>query len=85
MIISDEQARAVAQHLKSHAGPRVCTGVSCSVSSDLMDKAVAAAFDAPEIREDRLAEARIRMDAGMLDSHDVAEKMISRILSDSLR
>ncbi len=84
MIISDEQARAAAQYLKANPA-QGCDLHGCDVSPAIMQAARAAVDGAPDLRADRVAEARERMAGHALDSRDVADKMISRIVSDSLR
>lgn len=84
MIISDEQARLAAQYLKTapadnHIPPHP------EVSDELLVAVRSQLADVPEYREDRVHEAAERLSAGELDPHDVAEKMISRILSDAIR
>lgn len=83
MIISDEQARLAAQYLQeSHSDPGTAHE---DVSSELMERVIAAVQHAPETRVDRVREAITHLHAGAPDSHEVASKMISRIISDSLR
>jgi hypothetical protein len=84
MIISNEQAQAAAAYLKLHQS-HDCERGACSVSADVIAKARAAVEMAPELRLDRVNEARERMGAGAVDSREVAEKMLSRIVSDALR
>lgn len=84
MIISDEQARAAAAYLKS-TGLKPCIGHACVVPDEVIRMAVRAAEEAPDLREDRVAEARERLGSGSVDSSEVAEKMLSRIVSDALR
>lgn len=83
MIISDEQALLAAQYLLS--GPSVDTHVSADVPDHLIAAARAIVDETPETRDDRVLEARAYLGSGSLDSHEVASKMISRIISDSLR
>lgn len=83
MIISDEQALLAAQYL--HSGIPVCTHECADVSEALLAAVRAAVDETPETRDDRVLEAREYLGAGTLDSHEVASKMISRIISDSLR
>jgi len=83
MIISDEQARLAAQYRA--ACPAARTWSRTPVSPELMARVFDIVDHAPEIRSDRVAEARSRLVAGGPDCHDVACKMISRIVSDSLR
>lgn len=83
MIISDEQARIAARY---QAGARAERSVAAhAVSPELMAKVLEAVEHAPDVRTDRVAEARTRLEAGGPDCHDVASKMISRIVCDNLR
>jgi len=84
MMISDAQARLAAIDLRSgdYSPPDQSRA---EVSDEVFRAAVRAASEAPDLRPDRVAEARAHMLAGAPDSHAVAEKMISRILGDSLR
>ena len=83
MIISDKQARLAAQDLKEHAE----TPLNCAtgVSLELIVAARAVAIDAPDTRPERIRQAEDYLGAGEVDAHQVAEKMIARIVSDSLR
>ncbi len=83
MIISDEQALLAAQYL--HSGPSADMPPRADVSDALLAAARAIVDDTPETRDDRVNEARAHLGSGSLDSHEVASKMISRIISDSLR
>lgn len=85
MIISDEQARLAARYARTHNGEPVATSAPDDVSSELIARATAAARSAPDIRSERVEDARVRLDTGELDAHDVATKILSRIVSDSLR
>jgi hypothetical protein len=83
MIISDEQALLAARYLStSHPSESAHATV---VSDDLLAAARAVVDQTPETRDDRVSEARDHMGSGVFDSHEVASKMISRIISDSLR
>lgn len=83
MIISDEQARLAALDLKN-IHPDDVTHFA-AVSEDLLAAARAIVEDTPELRPDRVSEARMHMGAGVFDSQEIASKMISRIISDHLR
>lgn len=84
MIISEEQALLAARQL---AAPVTCTDThrAVAVSDDLIAAARAIAEETPDTRDDRISEARAYLGAGALDAREVASKMISRIISDSLR
>lgn len=84
MIISDEQARAAANYLRdTHCRGAVC--VAPDVSAELIQRAREVAEATPDMRSDRVVDAVERMRTHTLDSHDIAEKMLSRIMSDALR
>jgi hypothetical protein len=84
MMISDEQARLAAQHLSTSVGDRLSLQ-PCTVSQAVIDAAIDKATRTPDVRAERVAEARERMVAGIPDPRDVANKMLSRIIGDSLR
>lgn len=83
MIISDEQARLAAAELR-HPPVQHAAVAHQVISPAVLAAAHDRALSAPDVRSERLDEARTRLLAG-LDSHDVAEKMLSRIVSDALR
>ena len=83
MIISDEQARLAAQALRQPAEADPCAHVT--VSPELFERVYAAVLQTPETRTERVREAMEYLDAGAPDPREIAGKMISRIISDSLR
>ena len=84
MVISDEQGRAAAACLKS-ASPTVQCLSHPEISPAILDAARAIVDSTPELRPERVAAAIDHLGTGNPDSRDVACKMISRIISDSLR
>lgn len=85
MIISEEQARAALDHLRTQ---RCKDGGACrsaNVTAEILELAKAAANEAPDMRVDRVAEARARLASGTPDAEQIAHKMLCRILSDSVR
>jgi hypothetical protein len=84
MMISDEQARLAAAQLRAHR-PTLPLPLECRVPRDVIEAAVLVASRAPDLRSERIAHARARLDAGPLDPHEVAEMMLSRIVGDALR
>jgi hypothetical protein len=84
MIISEEQAKLAARYARSH-GETASDSHHVDVPPELIELATAAAKSAPDIRPQRIEDAKERMGTGELDSRDVAVKMLSRIVSDSLR
>lgn len=83
MIISDEQARLAADYLR-HPAARAASVQECSVSSDVLAEAIDIASHAPDVREERVEEARLRLKADV-SADEIASKMLSRIVSDALR
>jgi len=83
MIISDEQAHAAAVYLRTSHG--ASGPIECHVPSDVIARACEAASAAPDTRPDRVEEARARLSGTVPDAGEVASKMLSRIVSDSLR
>lgn len=84
MMISHEQARAAALHLRSYDGSEPGTDRP-NVSPEVLAAAVAVARSTPDTNPQRLAEARHYLDGDGTDSRAVASMMIQRIISDSLR
>jgi hypothetical protein len=84
MMISDEQGRLAAHTL----GGRMSLSASRlaqSISPDVIEQARRTALASPDFREDRVIEARSRLDAGLPDAHDIAGKIVSRAICDELR
>jgi len=84
MIISDEQARLAADYLLASCSTHEC-GASGAVSDVTIAAARAVAERTPETRSDRVLRARAHLRTPEYTSRDIASKMISRIISDSLR
>lgn len=83
MIISDEQAKLAADYLRHPSAP-TCHKDGCQVPSDVLAQAMNIASLAPDVREERVAEAKIRLEADV-PADEIAAKMLSRIVSDALR
>lgn len=88
MIISSEQAQKAIEYLQMtnphdlpaqehSAGAPICPGFLGKVCNELLDL--------PDAREDRIWQARQAIDGHPPEAALVAEKMIARLLSDSLR
>lgn len=84
MMISDEQAKLAA---KAVLESRVVSGPvrDVDVSPEVLEQAREAVMHAPDVRAERVLEACTRLLTQPLDSHDLADKMISRIVSDAVR
>ncbi|MDZ4654667.1 MAG: hypothetical protein U1F44_02125 [Coriobacteriia bacterium] len=87
MIISEEQVRRVAEFLQTRSA---YSTIEAAPSTDeagaaILCRVVDVLRDVPDIRDDRVADAR-KLLAGTMPSTDaVASKLIGRIISDSLR
>ena len=86
MIISDEQVRLAAQYLRTSDAygdpPRQARDSS---DPQLIDRIVHTVEGLPDVREDRVAQARESVSSGIPDAETVASKLIGRVLSDSVR
>jgi hypothetical protein len=84
MNISDEQVRKAIEILKSgHYGDAGVDG--CGVNPDVLERAMRVVAAAPETREDRVEAARWMLAEHPPTSDEVAAKMLSRMVSDTLR
>jgi len=84
MIISDDQARLVAKCLREGTDTPQ-TVKRCDVKPAVLEAVRAAVSSAPEVRTDRIEHAVVWLSEGELDSRLIAEKMMSRIMSDWIR
>lgn len=84
MIISDEQVRRAAEYLRATACERP-RAVAVSLDPVVVSRAVSAALSAPEVRLDRISQAAYVTEGYLPDSEAVAEKLIGRLISDSIR
>lgn len=83
MMITNCQARQAVEGLNdSHLTTELA--VRTDLSPELIQAAMAAAYAAPDCRAQRVEEARRHLAAG-IDSRQVADKIIARVLSDRLR
>lgn len=84
MMISEEQARQAAKHLKTQGRDR-SPNHKPTVDQHVIDEAVERASHAPETRAERICMAREHLESGTFDAHAIAEKMLQRIVGDALR
>jgi hypothetical protein len=85
MMISDEQLECVLSCMRSGV-PAGCIGAEPrGISPEFSDRVRSYLSRAPDIRPDRIASARERMAGGEPDPHEIAAKMIARLVSDSIR
>ncbi|MCG2807211.1 MAG: hypothetical protein L6413_02940 [Coriobacteriia bacterium] len=88
MIISEEQVRLAVAYLQtSDSADRVHTERfhSGADNAALIEKVQAACATLPDTRSERVEHARTMVAGPQLSGSEVAEKMIGRIISDSLR
>lgn len=88
MIISEEQVRLAVEYLQTSDGEDIATidrARAGSVSPELMQKVLAMCATLPDTRDERVEHARGIVAGDQLSGSEVAEKMIGRIISDSLR
>lgn len=87
MIISDEQVRLALRtlHNTDRSDTTMRDRQTCEVSAELMDRICQGLEALPEMREERVEQARADLADGGLSADEVAGKMIGRIISDSLR
>jgi len=87
MIISDEQVQRVVEYLHTpeEYGAKRLPDSAAAPASDFVEHVVQLLNETPDVRQDRVAEAREMLSGHMPDSGVVAGKLIGRVLSDSLR
>jgi|GEM_PF-2039673 len=86
MIISDEQVSRVCEYLHSGSAYSVRSRESRTPpDKEFVDSVVASVCSLPDVREERVQEARCRMTHAMPQPDEVASKLIGRVLSDFVR
>lgn len=83
MMLSDEQARLAARDILEGRSSGPIKDVE--ISPETLEQARQAVLHAPDVRAERVLEACTRLLTEPLDSHDLANKMISRIVTDAIR
>jgi hypothetical protein len=84
MKISDEQVRRAVEYLQTTEDSRF-EPLDPHVSNECIERARTVIDTTPDVRDDRLDSARAMLSGARPSSTEVAEKMIGRIISDSLR
>ncbi len=86
MIISDEQVRRVVEYLQTAA--EQCTldehGGCVRLPAGFLEEVRAIVETLPDVRADRIEEARRRL-AAMPPPDEIAAKLIGRVISDCIR
>ncbi|MHB9003699.1 MAG: flagellar biosynthesis anti-sigma factor FlgM [Coriobacteriia bacterium] len=88
MIISQEQVQRAVEYLRTPAGSGAAfihARTPETVSPELLRRVHEAIDCCPDLREDRIARGKALVADGSPSCDQVAEKMIGRIVSDSLR
>jgi hypothetical protein len=91
MMISDEQVRRALEFLRSQTADvdariaDVPSSAHMNVDPIVIAHATALAASAPELRQDRIEHARHLLSEHPPTSEEVAVRMLSRIVADSLR
>lgn len=86
MIISEEQVRRAIEYLQTTEGSETADKIDArDVPAELLERVRDVVSTLPEYREERIEHARAFVRGGGLSSEEIAEKMIGRIVSDSLR
>lgn len=87
MIISDEQVRRVVEYLHTadEYGVVRRTAADAVLASEFVERVVHELSETPDVRQDRVDQAREMLCGHMPDSDVVARKLIGRVLSDALR
>lgn len=84
MMISREQARYAAHHLDPSRPARE-TAMSCDICPELLERVRRHLDGMPDYREERIEAARAMIDGSLPSPHAIADMMIGRIISDSVR
>jgi len=84
MIISQSQVRRVLEYLQTTTDASAsAASIKPEIAPEFVERVRRMLEDMPETRSDRVAHARQNLEA--VTAQDVADKMIARIISDSLR
>ena len=86
MKISDEQIRLAVEYLREAGahGDAACEAPDGDLS-DLVRRVVEEVERLPDVREERVAEARSLIDGHLPDAEEVAETLIKRLVADQVR
>jgi hypothetical protein len=85
-MISDEQVRRAVEYLRTSDEYWESAVLDPNaLPEDLMRRVTARLSSMPELRDDRIDDARAFLAEQLPDSEELAKKVIGRILSDSIR
>ena len=85
MRISDEQVARVVKYLRSSGGEASTDRLAPTISPEFAERILAAMDVLPDVRQECVARARDHLVAGELTPERVADKVIARAVSDSIR
>lgn len=86
MMISDEQVRRAVDYLRtSDEYVEPAERVADPDAIELVDRVVEALRQLPDVRDDRVAHARLLVNDAFPSSDELASKLIGRVLSDAIR
>ena len=88
MIISQQQVQKAVEYLRTPSGSAAASHSGTAydaVSPEFLERVHKVIDECPETRADRVEHARACVQGSAPSSDEVAEKMIGRIVSDSLR
>lgn len=86
MMISDEQVRLAVEYLRtSDAYSVTLPATSDPAAKELVGRVVESLRTLPDIRDDRVAHARMLIEEDLPTSDELATKLIGRVLSDAVR
>jgi hypothetical protein len=84
MKISEEQVRKAVEYLQTPRSSSLAHHAP-GVSPELFERAMSVINATPDVRDDRVDSALELLDGSGPSSDEVAQKMIGRIISDSIR
>lgn len=86
MIISAEQVRCAVEYLRTSDEYRPATSPATpEAPRELVVRVTEALREVPDVRDDRIAEARRLLATSAPTASEVAEKLIGRVISDAIR
>lgn len=84
MKISEEQVQKALEYLHTSDTSKPSQSES-GISPDVLERALTVIDSTPDVRDDRIDSAMEMLDGTPPSSDEVAQKMIGRIISDSIR
>lgn len=87
MIISEEQVRRSVQYIESSDASTGCRSHYSPAASGMgvIERVMAVVAQLPDVRVERVQQARTLIEHGLPASAQVADKLVGRAISDSLR